>query len=129
MGNQTLNRQIVASNGANNATGVAVVLPDSEIDTEFLGQVNIEIRITGTPTGTLTCEGTNQADPLRPGKAAAVTFITLPAAAMSPALPAVAGAALNYIGDLISGVRFVRWRYVNSASAGTLDMWVNGTSP
>ena len=126
MANFLLNRQFVASNGANNMTGTNVVLQDVEIDLQSFARVSYEIRITGTPVGTLTLEGTNQADPAIPGKAkTGVTFVTLPAAVITPALPAVAGAAVNYIGDLVTAARFVRLRYVNTSGTGTLDVYVN----
>ena len=129
MANEILTRQFIASLGANNATGAATVTQDVELDTSQFGTVNWEIRITGTPTGTLTLEGTNQQSPSNSNKALSTAFFTLPSTAMNPALPAVAGAAVNYSGDLVSGIRFVRIKYVNSASAGTLDVYVNATQP
>jgi hypothetical protein len=129
MANEILTRQVISSLGANNATGVATVTQDVEIDTSQFGTLNYEIRITGTPTGALTLEGTNQQSPSNSNKALASAFFTLPATFVNPALPAVAGAAVNYSGDLVSGIRFVRIKYVNSASAGTLDVYVNATQP
>jgi len=127
MASPSLNRQIVNSNGVNNMTGVAVVVSDY-VNTEKVNAVNLEIRASGTGAGTLTCEGTNQKNPANfnepmPG----ITWVTLPAAAMNPPLPAVAGANVDYDGDLTMGVKFVRWRYTNSSGAGQLNMFVNST--
>ena len=87
---------------------------------------SIEIQITGTPTGTLTLEGSDQYDALTNPNA---VFVPLAAGAISPALPAVAGAALGYIAALAAqalGCRYVRLRYVNSASNGVLNAWYHG---
>jgi hypothetical protein len=120
--NSLLNRQIITAVG-NNMTGVAAVVSDP-IDTWQFNQVCIELQITGTPTGVLTIEGSNQYDPIKNPSA---TFVPLPASAMLPSLPAVAGAALSYIGSANTGARWIRWRYVNSASTGVLNAWENAT--
>lgn len=130
MGNPIATRQTINANGANNMTGTAVVLSDVELDNQNYNTVSFEIQITGTPTGTLSVEGSNQADPANPLKAlAGVTFVPLPAGAMTPALPAVAGAALSYLGTLTTGARFVRLRYVNSGSTGQLNAYVSAKGP
>lgn len=120
----TLNRNIVPA-AQSNLAGSSV---SDWVDTEYFNAVNFEIRATGTPTGTFTLEGTNQTDP---GAASqplvGVTPVTMPAAAMNPPLPAAAGAAVDYVGDLVSGVRWVRIRYTRSGGAGSLAIHVNAT--
>jgi hypothetical protein len=54
------------------------------IDTWQFNQVCIELQITGTPTGVLSIEGSNQYDPIKNPSA---TFVTLPSSAMLPSLP------------------------------------------
>jgi hypothetical protein len=126
---QSNNRQIVNSLGANNMAGVAIVLSDW-IDTAKLGgQLSLEIQITGTPTGTLTIEGTNRLNPAKPNDVdPTATAVPFAAGAINPALPAVAGAAVAYLGGvLVAGnqgsARWVRLRYVNSGSTGQLNVW------
>ena len=110
-------------------TGTAVVLgPSGAVDMLCVDQATLEIQITGTPNGTLSVEGSNQYDPITNPSAA---FVTLAAGAMNPALPAVAGAGLSYIGNLTAqalGCRWFRLRYVNSSSTGQLNVWFCGKS-
>lgn len=103
-------------------TGAAVVL-SSVLDMLTADRGGLEIQIAGTPTGTLSLEGSNQYDPITNN---AATFVPLAAGAINPALPAVAGAAVAYIGNFTAQAlspRYVRLRYVNSASTGQLNVW------
>lgn len=119
--------RLVNSLGANNMTGTNVVLgPSGAIDMLCVDQADIEIQITGTPTGTLTVEGSNQYDPITNPNA---TFVTLAAGAVNPALPGVAGAGSSYIGNLTAqalGCRWFRLRYVNTSGTGQLNVWFAG---
>lgn len=124
----TLPGRIVNSLGLTNMTGAAVVLgPTGAVDMLSVDtNASIEIQITGTPTGTLTLEGSNQYEPITNASA---TFVPLAAGAINPALPAVAGAAVSYIGNLTAqalACKWVRLRYVNSASTGQLNAWFHG---
>lgn len=118
--------QIITSGGANNMTGTATVLSGPidlrNVDTD----ASLEIQITGTPNGTLSLVGSNQFDPLTNPNA---TFVPLAAAAVTPVLPTVAGAASSIICALAAqalGCRWVRLKYVNTSSTGTLDVWAHG---
>jgi hypothetical protein len=128
---QFSNRQIVNSQGANNMTGTATVVSDWVDTAKLGGQMSLEIQITGTPNGTLTLEGTNRLNPAKPNDvdptAVAVPFA---AGAINPALPAVAGAAVAYLGGVLvlgnqGSARWIRLRYVNSSSTGQLNAWAH----
>lgn len=107
-------------------TGTATVL-GGIIDMQGVDTAaSLEIIITGTPTGTLTVEGSNEHDS---AAIASATFVPLAAGAVTPALPAVAGAGSSTICALTAqalGCRYFRLRYVNSASTGQLNVWFHG---
>jgi hypothetical protein len=112
-------------------TGTAPVV-GPPIDMLEVDKGGFELQIAGTPTGTLSLEGSDQYDPTQ-GPAAPVNtgivFVPLAAGAMNPALPAVAGAALSYIGNFTAqalGCRTVRLRYVNASSTGQLNAFLTG---
>jgi hypothetical protein len=118
--------QIINSAGATNMTGTAIVLSSIVDMLAADTTASLEIKITGTPTGTITVEGSNQYDPLNNPSA---TFVPLAAGAVSPALPAIAGAASNTICALTAqalGCRYFRVRYVNTSSTGVLNVWMHG---
>lgn len=98
------------------------VIDMKDVDTA----ASFELAGTGTPTGTLTLEGSNQYDALTNPSA---TFVQLAAGAINPALPAIAGSVPAYIGNLTAqalGCRYIRMRYVNSGSTGVLNSWFHG---
>lgn len=106
-------------------TGTAVVL-SNVMDLLCVDQATLEIIITGTPTGTLSVEGSDRYQPIENN---AVTFTPLAAAAVTPALPAVAGAGSSTIVALTAqalGCRYFRLRYVNSSGTGVLNVWFSG---
>lgn len=120
--------QVINSAGANNMTGTATVLSTiiDLLNTDLAG--GLEIQIAGTPTGTLSLLGSIQYDPKNNPNA---TFVPLAAGAVTPALPAVAGAASSTICALAAqalGCRYVQLKYVNSSSTGQLNVWAHGRS-
>lgn len=121
----------IQANGANNMTGTAVVIGPA-IDMLEVDKGGFELQIAGTPTGTLSLEGSDSYDPTQPPTAAVnagIVFVPLAAAAMNPALPAVAGAVAPYIGNFTAqalGCRTVRLRYVNVSGTGQLNAFLTG---
>lgn len=118
--------QIVNAGGANNMTGTATVL-SAIIDLRNVdAEASLEIVITGTPTGTLSLTGSDQYDPQTNP---APTFVPLAAGAVTPALPAVAGAASSTIVALAAqalGCRALQLKYVNASGTGQLNAWFHG---
>lgn len=118
--------QVIAAGGVNNMTGTATVL-SSIIDMRDVDlDASLEIQISGTPTGTLSLLGSNQYDALIN---AGATFVPLAAGAVTPALPAVAGAASSTICALTAqalGCRYLQLKYVNASSTGQLNVWAHG---
>lgn len=117
--------QVINAAGATNMTGTAIVL-SNVMDLLCVDQATLEIIITGTPTGTLSVEGSDRYDPVTNPNA---TFTPLAAGAVTPALPAVAGAASSTICALTAqalGCRYFRLRYVNASSTGVLNAWFHG---
>jgi hypothetical protein len=118
--------QVINALGANNMTGTATVLSEPidlrNVDTA----ASLEIQITGSPTGTLSLLGSNQYDAqINPG----ATPVPLAAGAVTPALPAVAGAASSTIVALAAqalGCRYVWLKYVNTSGTGQLNVWAHG---
>lgn len=109
---------------------MAATFTSPVIDTLMMDQVSWEGVATGTPTGTLTVEASNQYDSvLNPTP----TFVAMPAT--TPALPVPAGAGFSFlvttpgVGGIGSGVgRFQRMRFVRSAGTGSMDLYVTGTA-
>lgn len=121
------NWKILDSAGGNNATGTNTVY-SGWIDTQQWSVINVEIQTTGTASGTLTAEGTNQFDPLWPFQPKpGVVPVPQPSDFMQPALPSVQGSPVAYTGNVNGGPRFVRYKYANGTGTGTIDMWVNAT--
>jgi hypothetical protein len=120
------NPRIINSLGANNMTGTAIVL-SNVIDMLFVDlAASVELKITGTPTGTLSFEGSDQYDPVNNSGA---TFVPLAGTALTPALTNPAGAGSTQLMALTAqalGCRYVRLRYVNTSSTGVLDAWFHG---
>lgn len=118
--------QIINAAGANNMTGTATVLsaPIDMLDVD--SAASLEIQITGTPNGTLSLLGSDQYDlKNNPG----AVFVPLAAGAVTPALPAVAGAASATIVALAAqalGCRWIQLKYVNATSTGQLNVWMHG---
>jgi hypothetical protein len=109
-------------------TGTNVVLgPSKAIDMLCVDKASLEILISGTPTGTLTVEGSNAYDPITN----VGTFVPLAAGAVNPALPGVAGAGGQTIHNLTAqalGCRWFRLRYVNTSGTGQLNVWFAGVA-
>lgn len=118
-------KQLVSSGGSNNMTGTATILA-GPIDMRAVDVASLEIQIAGAPTGTLSMLGSNQYDPLLNPSA---TPVPLAAAAVTPALPAVAGAGSTTICALAAQALGCRWlwlKYVNASGTGQLDVWAHG---
>ena len=120
--------QIITSGAGNNMTGVATVL-SSIVDLLSADlAAGLEIQITGAPTGTLSLQGSIQYDLKNNPNA---VFVPLLAGAVTPALPAVAGAASTTIVAFAAqalGCRYVQLKYVNTSGTGHLDVWAHGRS-
>ena len=70
-----ISTQVLNPFGANNMTGTAVITSNPIETYPFdINELSFEIQWTGTPTGTLTVEGSNQYDPVNNPSA---TFITI----------------------------------------------------
>jgi hypothetical protein len=115
--------------GTNNMTGTSTIFSMAiETYPYDTNQLSFEVQVTGTPTGTLTFEGSNQYDPKNnPG----ISFITISAATLlNPAVPAVAGAPFNpsYMATALKPASFtwVRWKYINASGSGQLSIWAFG---
>jgi hypothetical protein len=118
--------KVIDAAGANNMTGTATVLSEPIDLRNVDATASFEIQITGTPTGTLSVLGSNQFDALTNANA---TPVPLAAGAVTPALPAVAGAASSTICALAAqalGCRYVWLKYVNTSGTGQLNAWAHG---
>lgn len=106
---------------------LAATVATAAIDTQGMEAVSWELATTGTPTGTLTVEGSNQYDPLLNPNA---VFVAQPATV--PALPVPAGAGQTALvstpaGGAGGGGRYQRIRYARTSGSGTLDVWVHAS--
>jgi len=111
------------------AGDVSTLLVSNWIDLNRVNKCSIEIRETGTPSGTISLEGTNQPSSNEGVPDPNVTPVTLAAGAITPALPAPGGAAVNYIGGLVilggqSQCRWVRLRQT-AGGGGAATVWVH----
>lgn len=109
---------------------VSTLLVSNWIDLNRVNKCSLEIRETGTPSGTITLEGTNQPNGQNEGQPDPnVTPVTLAAGAITPALPATGGAAVNYMGGLVilGGQAQCRWIRVRQTAggAGTANIWAH----
>jgi hypothetical protein len=112
------------------AGDVSTLLVSGWIDLGRVSKCSIEIRETGTPSGTISLEGTNQPSGQNEGVPDPnITPVTLAAGAITPALPATGGAAVNYIGGLVipggqAQCRWVRLRQT-AGGAGSASVFVH----
>lgn len=105
----------IIDNGA--MTGTTAIV-STVLNMEGCDNIGLEAEWTGTPVGTFSVEASNQYDP---ATAPNVTFkaVTL---ASPPANPA--GSASGWLLDLNQiPFKWVRLRYTNSSSTGTLNVW------
>jgi hypothetical protein len=115
-------------------TGTNILL-SNPLDMARTEKASLELQITGTPTGTLTLESTNQPNPSNEQQPDPnVTWVPLAAGAITPALPAVAGAAVAYMGGLVilggqAQGRWIRVRYVNASGVGVLNIFAHRSGP
>lgn len=96
------------------AVSSTTVYHSPSTDINQLHNLGLDVRFTGTPTGTLTVECSNDN----------VTFTAL---TFSPALTQPSGSALNILIDLNQvPFRYLRTSYTNSSGSGTLTTLLSG---
>lgn len=102
-------------------TGTSTITSNSQ-NVENFDNVGLEISWTGTPTGTITINGSISAAFIQPGNTNAGTFYPL---TFSPGLTQPSGSAGGYLVDL-NQVPFpvINVSYTNSSGTGTLNVYI-----
>jgi hypothetical protein len=120
-----LNAKIIDPAGANNATGTATVVSSAIETFPYDNSVSFEVQTTGTPSGTITMEGSDQYDPTNNPNA---TFIPINTVFNGVVIPTIAGAPVSAYFTHTRPVmsKWMRIRYVNSAGSGTISIWAFG---
>lgn len=111
-------RQVVTSNGATNMTGTSVVTSTPTQIGSF-SHITYQCVWTGTPNGAWSVEVSNSYDPLR----GTGTWTPLTITDLSTLDPA--GAASDCVIELELGESWIRLKYTNASSTGSLDVWVS----
>jgi len=116
MGNKKTNKYYLIKNGVMTGTTTVTSSPQN---VENFDNVGLEIVWTGTPTGTITIQGSiSQSIP----GAVAVSYTDL---TFAPLLDQPAGSAGRYLVNVATyAMPFIRVNYVNTSGSGTLNVYL-----